>query len=73
MCKAVTLFESGNIELNQKAQEILRELAELELHFVDVGIIGERFELPCIRTDEGERYFGIPAIEDFVRKQREAA
>lgn len=75
MCKAVMMFPGPDTGANDSVSRAIEPLRgrQVTIEYVGgCGILAERFQQPFIATDEGERYFGVDAIERFVAQQLRA-
>lgn len=68
MCKIISVFPSLEADKNKTIVKKLQTIGSgIEIEYVrDFGILDDVAELPFIKTDEGECFFGVDSITKFV-------
>ena len=70
MLTHIKFFGGMNKEKNIQAIETLEKLTNVELELtVASPILEEEIDLPFIYTNEGNRYYGLNDIKDFVNQR----
>lgn len=73
MCKKAIVTLSMNANDNKELEGLIKPLEERNTIKFDRTISGQNFfdrlELPFIKTDEGDNYFGLESVRYFVERE----
>ncbi len=71
MTKGLKIIGSMNRNENEEVRKILKELSDVKVQwFVPCKLLDEIENLPMLRTDEGDRCFGVQDIKKLVQKEK---
>ena len=70
MCKSVRVILSTEEKDNEVFEDLMKKLEGVKINRTRDGQkILDLSDLPFIKTDEGDNYFGIEGVKDFVERE----
>ena len=70
MCKSVKVILSTDEKDNEVFEDLMKKLEGVKINRTRDGRkILDLSDLPFIKTDEGDNYFGVEGVKDFVERE----